>query len=258
MQKDRKVRENFAFFPVTQVRNPTDIVQKDSFRLSSLFWVDFSGWIILRDLSCRCNVARGNVTYETWRPQPRSRNAMPSCSEKDISGFQHVETWRIRYAGNAKLSTTTAREQNRALGPQVYSRYPNPGKHRASISTIAFAGSAKIWAPRGWIVLSYQLRGETCRGVTATLLRVLKFRRVTIRGAQPSARLSEEICLSEGSAGSLRGLCGGLSEGSAGLSGVLRGSAGFSGGFRGSDPMLVTLGNCWNVLRAQRSVFEAT
>ena len=64
----------------------------------------------------------------------------------------------------------------------------------------------------------------------------LKFRRVTIRGAQPSARLSEEICLSEGSAGvSPR---------------ALRAFAGFCGGprdfprfFGGSDPMLVTLGN---------------
>ena len=82
---------------------------------------------------------------------------------------------------------------------------------------------------------------------------LLKFRRVTIQVAQPSARLSEEICLSEGSAGSLRGFCGGLSEGSAGVSPrVLRGSAGFCGGprdfprvFGGSDPMLVTLGNCW-------------
>ena len=36
----------------------------------------------------------------------------------------------------------------------------------------------------------------------------LKFRRVTIRGAQPSTRLSEEICLSEALGGSLRGLCG--------------------------------------------------
>ena len=37
--------------------------------------------------------------------------------------------------------------------------------------------------------------------------------------------------------GSLRGLCGGLSEG----------SAGFSEGFGGSDPMLVTLGSCWKI-----------
>ena len=44
---------------------------------------------------------------------------------------------------------------------------------------------------------------------------LLKFRRVTIQGARPSARLSEEICLAEGSQGPLRvssrvlrGLCG--------------------------------------------------
>ena len=64
----------------------------------------------------------------------------------------------------------------------------------------------------------------------------LKFWRVTIREAQPSARLSEGICLSEGSAGvSQRALRGSLgdSEGSAGLCGVLRGSAGFSEVFRG-------------------------
>ena len=53
-------------------------------------------------------------------------------------------------AGNAKLSTTTAREQNRALGRQVYGRYPNLGKHRKIISTMAFAGLAKIWVPRWW------------------------------------------------------------------------------------------------------------
>ena len=43
----------------------------------------------------------------------------------------------------------------------------------------------------------------------------------------------------------LRGLCGalrGLSEGSAGLCGGLRDFPRF---FGGSDPMLVTLGNCW-------------
>ena len=62
------------------------------------------------------------------------------------------------------------------------------------------------------------------------LLLLLKFRRVTIRGAQPSARLSEEIYLSEGSAGvsqrALRGLCGVSPR-------VLRGSAGVRGIFRG-------------------------
>ena len=59
---------------------------------------------------------------------------------------------------------------------------------------------------------------------------ILKFRRVTIRGAQPSARLSEEICLSEGSAGvsqrALRGLSGVSPR-------VLRGSAGVRGIFQG-------------------------
>ena len=45
--------------------------------------------------------------------------------------------------GSGELSTTTAREQNRALGHQLYGRYPYPGKHRKIISTIAFARSAK-------------------------------------------------------------------------------------------------------------------
>ena len=79
-------------------------------------------------------------------------------------------------------------------------------------------------------------------GAGAETLIFLKFRRVTIRGAQPSARLSEEICLSEGSAGVSERAPRGLSEGSAGS---LRGSAGFSEGSGGSDPMLVTLRNCW-------------
>ena len=74
---------------------------------------------------------------------------------------------------------------------------------------------------------------------------VLKFRRVTIRGAQPSARLSEEICLSEGSAGVSPRALRGLSEGSAGLCG---GPREFPRFFGGSDPMLVTLGNCWTVI----------
>ena len=71
---------------------------------------------------------------------------------------------------------------------------------------------------------------------------LLKFRRVTIRGAQPSARLSEEICLSEGSAGVSQRALRGLSEGSAGslrgFCGALRGSRDFPRFFEGSDPML--------------------
>ena len=68
----------------------------------------------------------------------------------------------------------------------------------------------------------------------------------------------------------LRGLCGGLSEGSAGsLRGFLRGSAGFCGGprdfprvFGGTDPVLVTLGKCWifrqffGSVRANLFIFE--
>ena len=37
----------FALFPVTQVRNPTEIIHKNSFRWNFLFWVDFFGWIFL-------------------------------------------------------------------------------------------------------------------------------------------------------------------------------------------------------------------
>ena len=74
---------------------------------------------------------------------------------------------------------------------------------------------------------------------------ISKFRRVTIRGAQPSARLSEEICLSEGSAGGSARALRGLSEGSAGSAGLCGGPRDFPRVFGGSDPMLVTLGNCW-------------
>ena len=52
--------------------------------------------------------------------------------------------------------------------------------------------------------------------------RAFKFRRVTIRGAQPSARLSEEIYLSEGSTGVSQRV----------LRGSLQGSARFCGGPR--------------------------
>ena len=61
----------------------------------------------------------------------------------------------------------------------------------------------------------------------------------------------------------LRKLCGGLSEGSAGvlrgLCGVLRRSAGFSEVFRGCCPMLVTLGNGCNgrIFRVFVSAFPA-
>ena len=58
-------------------------------------------------------------------------------------------------------------------------------------------------------------------------------------GHHPRGTTLHEALRGNALGGSLRGLCGGLSE-------VLRGSAGFSEAFRGSDPMLVTLANCWN------------
>ena len=46
-------------------------------------------------------------------PQRRSRNAKPNCSENDILGFQHVETWRIRFVAakwrNCNIATCYVR-----------------------------------------------------------------------------------------------------------------------------------------------------
>ena len=62
------------------------------------------------------------------------------------------------------------------------------------------------------------------------LRNISKVLELSIRGAQPSSRLSEEICLSEGSPGvSPRVVRGSLR----GFYGALRGSAGFRGIFRG-------------------------
>ena len=47
--------------------------------------------------------------------------------------------------------------------------------------------------------------------------KILKSRKVTIRGAQPSAKLSEEICLSEGCQVPLRGSLRGSPRSSAGV-----------------------------------------
>ena len=84
---------------------------------------------------------------------------------------------------------------------------------------------------------------HTCFVNTLPDILLLKFRRVTIRGAQPSARLSEEICggLSEGSAGVSPRALRGLSEGSAGSRQPSPGVRGiFPRVFGGSDPTLVT------------------
>ena len=81
---------------------------------------------------------------------------------------------------------------------------------------------------------------------------LLRFWRVTIWGAQPSTRLSEEIYLSEGSQGPLRGSLWGFCGVTAGLCGTLPGSTGFS---EGSAPIFVTLGNCWTGKRLPHAGF---
>ena len=75
-----------------------------------------------------------------------------------------------------------------------------------------------------------QILGVECPKLPVLECFFFKFQRVTIRGAQPPARLSEEVCLSEGSAGVSERAPRGLSEGSAGS---LRGSAGVRGIFQG-------------------------
>ena len=42
-----KFARTFAFFPVTRIRNPTEIVQKNLFRWTFLFWEDLIGWFFL-------------------------------------------------------------------------------------------------------------------------------------------------------------------------------------------------------------------
>ena len=44
----------FAFFPLTRVRNPTEMFQKDFFRSAFLFWVDFFRWISSSEQCYRC------------------------------------------------------------------------------------------------------------------------------------------------------------------------------------------------------------
>ena len=60
----------FPCFPVTRVRNPTKIVQINSFRWTFLFWVDFFGWILrlwkrpkYRTTACASYNKRGCCMY---------------------------------------------------------------------------------------------------------------------------------------------------------------------------------------------------
>ena len=119
--------------------------------------------------------------------------------------------------------------------------------NRATLCHCAFGET--VVAPRGWefsrcrflsflslilrtLLLSKKLkiRKDFCPFWTTNFLKrqrklqnnhkILKFWRVTIRGAQPSARLSEEIWLSEGFQGPLRGSLRGFRGVSVGLCGV--------------------------------------
>ena len=119
-------------------------------------------------------------------------------------GACFLETPFLSRPGHLKATLKTFISCYRTSGP--WSWFESPRKPNASsISTPswrAFEGLLEVLWRGFWM---------------------LKFRRVAIRGAQPSARLCEEICLSEGSAG-------GLSKGSAGS---LRGFCGVSAGFCG-------------------------
>ena len=119
------------------------------------------------------------------------------------------------FLGPTKAYTDGGAAMNkaRAMRTQKDLIHCSPEKARAS----CLRRNLKGWFPKGWFWALADVPPERQPE------RVLKFRRVTIRGAQPSARLSEEICLSEGSAGVSQRAPRGLSEGSAGS---LRGSAG--------------------------------
>ena len=73
-----KFARTFAFFPVMRVRNPAEVVQKNAFRWTFLFWVDFFGWIFL-----------------LWIPLKENSSNFPSkenFASKDVMGFwsQHI------------------------------------------------------------------------------------------------------------------------------------------------------------------------
>ena len=63
-----KFARTFAFFPVMRVRNTTKIVQKNLFRWTFLFWVDFFGFIfLLRPLrTATANAAHIFILHEDF------------------------------------------------------------------------------------------------------------------------------------------------------------------------------------------------
>ena len=98
--------------------------------------------------------------------------------------------------GNAKLSTTSAREQKSSPDPQVYGRYPYPGEHRKKKKTmpiIAFVGSAKSLGA-AVVVASSVLPGKVCQktaGRTETLVRIaVQYYRSAVGEADNADKLS--------------------------------------------------------------------
>ena len=124
--------------------------------------------------------------------------------------------------------------------------FPGSGTNRRRSRRESRDFGALRWGQR-----KYQKTREGC-GCASELLGnpgkhfFLKFRRVTIRvGHNPPRGSPRKFASQRALRGSLRGLCRVSPRVLRGLCGALRGSAGFSEVFRGSDPMLVTLANCW-------------
>ena len=96
---------------------------------------------------------QGNV--EAWWPPPKV-NANKEIKECSCREGRYLDTPNKTWS--AKLSTTTAREQDRAPGPQVYGKDPqHPGKQEKNFqitSIVAVAGSAETWVPRWWYIVS--------------------------------------------------------------------------------------------------------
>ena len=111
-------------------------------------------------------------------------------------------------------------------------------------------------ALKSWFLLAF---GAHKKGCDNDIIRAV-FPSIWVSFKVPEGHNPRGTTLREALRGNLplRGLCGGFSEGSAGsLQGFCGVSAGFCGGprvfprvFGGSDPMLVTLGNCWSILRS--------
>ena len=87
MRTFRKVRANLVFFPATRVRNPAEIVQKNLFRWTFRFWVDFWGWIFLLWFLTFERFARiaSNQRFAVFSP-PKRNSQQQGGSDREPSG----------------------------------------------------------------------------------------------------------------------------------------------------------------------------